>query len=767
MDFIKGNEQVRIDPSGIDISGAGHITIDSEKISGNLAIDGELNMVGDLSMNGGLEVYNGKVGIGKTPGTLYNLDIIGAINCTDGVFVNNSSLTAGTGEPIVAKGMVVQIKHTDYNKKVRKNTGGLGSGTRGWRAIDPRETLDENGNIEGFIVKIKPTSIKSKVMINTVVHIGGNWTNHTDAFYWGVRLYRKVGNGDWQEVVGANGGDSSTVIIHQGNGVYGTETDGLEHNTNKVWFSNSQGADNNSYINNTTASYLDSPGTTEEVMYTMWWNSVLDNDMNGYGDLTLNRPHDRGGGSTTEQKKRATTSSSLTATEIWDDSTPYNPTDSAIMIDTGTNNVGIGTSNPTSRLTIMSADSGNGNSDEFAFLSQYNTAEDRVGYVQKIGFYGKEEYSNSSRLAASIECLYGDNIHIADGYPGHSSSNLIFKTGDRNQGNATERMRINHDGNVGIGTSAPSWPLHIQKATAKSGNHGLSGGSIRSNWANASTNTFDDIYSNLDAISTISLYIEGGLVVKGGQAWVTSDERIKNNITILDDTKALDIINKIECKEYRYIDPFRRKSIKTIGFIAQEVNSVLPNAINILTDYLPDELRIIQNPLWSIDNSSNNILTINDLELSGNHTGNCRFYLSNDISGNDETMIDVMVEDDKKSFKFKKKYNNVFLWGKEVNDFHTLDKAQIFALHHSAIQELDRKHKREVESKEEKIASLESRVESLEAFLLTVLSKQEQIITKNTELENKIIEIESNSINDIESNSISEPENIINKIILL
>ena len=27
MDFIKGNEQVKIDPSGIDISGAGHITI--------------------------------------------------------------------------------------------------------------------------------------------------------------------------------------------------------------------------------------------------------------------------------------------------------------------------------------------------------------------------------------------------------------------------------------------------------------------------------------------------------------------------------------------------------------------------------------------------------------------------------------------------------------------------------------------------------------------------------------------------------------------
>ena len=37
------------------------------------------------------------------------------------------------------------------------------------------------------------------------------------------------------------------------------------------------------------------------------------------------------------------------------------------------------------------------------------------------------------------------------------------------------------------------------------------------------------------------------------------------------------------------------------------------------------------------------------------------------------------------------RYNTVFFYGKEVNDFHILDKAQIFALHHSAIQELSRK----------------------------------------------------------------------------
>ena len=37
------------------------------------------------------------------------------------------------------------------------------------------------------------------------------------------------------------------------------------------------------------------------------------------------------------------------------------------------------------------------------------------------------------------------------------------------------------------------------------------------------------------------------------------------------------------------------------------------------------------------------------------------------------------------------KDNELFLIGKEVNDFHSLDKNMIFALHHSAIQELSKK----------------------------------------------------------------------------
>ena len=67
-----------------------------------------------------------------------------------------------------------------------------------------------------------------------------------------------------------------------------------------------------------------------------------------------------------------------------------------------------------------------------------------------------------------------------------------------------------------------------------------------------------------------------------------------------------------------------------------------------------------------------------------------RFYVGNDPSGNDEIRKDIIGNSDN-SFTFDTSYNNVFCYGKEVDDFHTLDKNKLFALNFSATQELDRK----------------------------------------------------------------------------
>jgi hypothetical protein len=45
---------------------------------------------------------------------------------------------------------------------------------------------------------------------------------------------------------------------------------------------------------------------------------------------------------------------------------------------------------------------------------------------------------------------------------------------------------------------------------------------------------------------------------------------------------------------------------------------------------------------------------------------------------------------DDRSFTFEKTYYDVFCYGIQVDDFHAIDKAKLFALNFSATQEIDR-----------------------------------------------------------------------------
>lgn len=274
------------------------------------------------------------------------------------------------------------------------------------------------------------------------------------------------------------------------------------------------------------------------------------------------------------------------------------------------------------------------------------------------------------------------------------------------------------DGLIGIGTTRPFCALTVNAGRTVAHNE-LGGNQPYLNGYHAYTLTGHDgdnsrnsrFYDSASAYLGIWSY--GHIMSYYGFIW-GSDKRIKNDIIEVNDGRALDIVNKLECKEYNYTDPLRRKEMKTIGFIAQEVKEVLPNAVSITISHIPDELRVIENPKWSQDGNKH-ILTIDDLELSDSHTGNCKFYVSNEPDGKGEIMKEVDVNDDKKSFTFDQKYEKVFLHGKQVNDFHTIDKTQIFALHHSAIQELSRKHDACLLLLEQENSQLRSRLDSLEA----------------------------------------------------
>lgn len=242
---------------------------------------------------------------------------------------------------------------------------------------------------------------------------------------------------------------------------------------------------------------------------------------------------------------------------------------------------------------------------------------------------------------------------------------------------------------MGVGTSGPSYPLHVtHRRNIRLGRH-------------AWFNTWAEYGMSHGYTRNISAYFYGEILAN--EMLAHSDRRIKKNITLINDDIALKKVNALETCEYNYIDPIRQRPMKTIGFIAQEVKEIIPNAVEVITDFIPDEMRLIENQIWSEDDLGNNILRIDDLQLSSNHTGKCKFYVTDNPDSGEEECETITVEDDKKSFKFDKKWNYIYLHSKEVNDFHSLDKAQIYAIHHGAIQELSRIN----DNKTEKINVLE------------------------------------------------------------
>ena len=86
--------------------------------------------------------------------------------------------------------------------------------------------------------------------------------------------------------------------------------------------------------------------------------------------------------------------------------------------------------------------------------------------------------------------------------------------------------------------------------------------------------------------------------------------------SLVQDDKSLKQVIDLQCKEYHYIGPKRKKEMKTIGFIAQDVKEVIPNAVVMQKEFIPDELRLIESPKWSQeDESSKWKLTIDNLDL--------------------------------------------------------------------------------------------------------------------------------------------------------
>ena len=208
----------------------------------------------------------------------------------------------------------------------------------------------------------------------------------------------------------------------------------------------------------------------------------------------------------------------------------------------------------------------------------------------------------------------------------------------------------------------------------------------------------------------------------------------KKNIVDVPDNLALQYVRDIPTRYYQYIDEVAKGTNNTIGFIAQEVREVFPMAVTLHTRIIPSEYRVLENISWEEIIDANNNITY---KMSSNLTDvsgvKYRFILpeAQTRDSDQDLQIDIIGNSDG-TFTFDTQYSGVFCYGKQVDDLHMIDKDKIFALHHSAIQEID-KHQLAEKDKtaalEAKVIELETNVTELKAKNANLQSQLDNIIT--------------------------------------
>ena len=214
MDFIKGNEQVKIDPDGIDISGASNIVVKSD---GKIGI-GTNNPQHPLQVNGSPAIFSNnpeiqlfkQEGPGRLGSTLdwgttgftdwkikaenSGLKIMSGINnnTNESISISNTGTIDISGDVSLNGYLSLNgnIEISGNNKFVVTDTGNVGIGT-----TTPTEKLDINGNINVYNTETAVIannggtlrlgeSNQGTQLFGSKVYVGGDTIDSKDVLYF-------------------------------------------------------------------------------------------------------------------------------------------------------------------------------------------------------------------------------------------------------------------------------------------------------------------------------------------------------------------------------------------------------------------------------------------------------------------------------------------------------------------------------------------------------------------------------------------------------
>jgi len=321
--------------------------------------------------------------------------------------------------------------------------------------------------------------------------------------------------------------------------------------------------------------------------------------------------------------------------------------------------VGIGTDEFQASLHVKSGaiipSSGNGEMNGILFSRPPGTGPDERGDCARIRYYYLDNDTKKERSVLSIQTL-----------------------NDPGAGDKSDHIAIMPSGLLGIGTTEPMNAfVEIRNSLSrkvKGGYNFLSGHRVpidEKNKVFVTTGRLDDDYNN-NWIDLFSLYAEGRICGREFNAF--SDVRIKDIVGLSDGSANLNTLLKIQVTDYLYKDRNQRGEGQYTKVVGQQIATIFPQAVKMHTDVIPD--------IYRPATISGGWIQLLDHGLS---VGERVRLFWNDT----EPVIYNIEEASKDSFRVPLQFEGeIFVYGREVDDFHVVDYEAISMLHVSATQEL-------------------------------------------------------------------------------